>query len=309
MLAQRVLAGALALGAGVFAYASLIERNAFGVRRESIDALEPGARPIRVLHLSDLHLAPWQARKIEWIRSLVELQPDLIIATGDMLGHTEAIPALRSALSAFDGTPGVYVNGSNDYFGPTVPNPFAYVWKTSSDREHGEPLDTVALEALYAGLGWADLNNASNQLTINGSRLVFAGTDDAHLGLDRLDVVAGAVESVLESDTDAFGTFLGVTHAPYRRVLNFLTTLGVDAIFAGHTHGGQVCIPGIGALTTNSDLPVSLARGLSVWNHYARSAFLNVSAGVGTSIYAPVRFACPPEAVLVTLRPRDFGYS
>ena len=190
MLAQRVLAGALALGAGVFAYASLIERNAFGVRHESVDVLEPGARPIRVLHLSDLHLAPWQARKIEWIRSLGELQPDLIIATGDMLGHTEAIPALRSALSAFDGIPGVYVNGSNDYFGPTVPNPFAYVWKRSSDREHGEPLDTVALEALYAGLGWADLNNASNQLTINGSRMVFAGTDDAHLGRDRLDVVA-----------------------------------------------------------------------------------------------------------------------
>ena len=309
MIAQRVLAGAVALGAGVLAYASLIERNAFGVRHESMDVLEPGARPIRVLHLSDLHLAPWQTRKMDWIQSLVDLRPDLIVATGDMLGHTEAIPALRSALSAFDGIPGVYVNGSNDYFGPTVPNPFSYVWKTSSYREQGEPLDRAELEDLYAAKGWVNLNNASELLTINESRLVFAGTDDAHLGLDRLDVVAGAVESVLESETRTLGTFLGVTHAPYRRVLNFLTTLGVDAIFAGHTHGGQVCIPGIGALTTNSDLPVSLARGLSVWNHHARSAFLNVSAGVGTSIYAPVRFACPPEAVLVTLRPRDFGYS
>jgi predicted MPP superfamily phosphohydrolase len=80
-------------------------------------------------------------------------------------------------------------------------------------------------------------------------------------------------------------------------------------IFAGHTHGGQVCLPGVGALTTNSDLPLALARGLSVWNHQGRSSFLNVSAGIGTSIYAPVRFACPPEAVLVTLRAREFGYS
>ena len=309
MTARRVLAGALALGAGALAYASLIERNAFGIRRESVDVLEPGANPIRVLHLSDLHLAPWQARKIEWVQSLAELRPDLVIATGDMLGHKDAVPALHSALSPFDGIPGVFVHGSNDYFGPTVPNPLSYLWKTSSEREHGEPLDTVALEALYARLGWLNLNNASVRLTISDSRIVFAGTDDAHLGRDRLDTVTAAAEAALESDTDAVGTFLGVTHAPYRRVLNFLTTLGVDAIFAGHTHGGQVCVPGVGALTTNSDLPVSLARGLSVWNHHARSAFLNVSAGVGTSIYAPVRFACPPEAVLVTLRSRDFGYS
>ena len=309
MIGRRVLTGALALGAGVFAYASLIERNAFGVREESMEVLEPGAKPIRVLHLSDFHLAPWQTRKIDWIRSLAELKPDLVIATGDMLGHTGALPALRSALAPFASTPGVYVHGSNDYFGPTVPNPLEYLWKPSSDREHGEPLDTERLEDLYTTLGWMNLNNSSGRMTVNDSRLIVAGTDDAHLGLDRLDAVAGAVDTTLESESEPLSAFIGVTHAPYRRVLNFLTTLGADAIFAGHTHGGQVCVPGVGALTTNSDLPLSLARGLSVWNHHDRSTFLNVSAGVGTSIYAPVRFACPPEAVLVTLRPRDFGYS
>ncbi len=309
MLAKRVLTGALALGAGVFAYASLIERNAFGVRHESIDVLEPGAKQIRVLHLSDLHLAPWQTRKIDWVRSLADLNPDLVVATGDMLGHTGALPALRTALAPFAGTPGVYVHGSNDYFGPTFPNPLEYLWKPSSDREHGEPLDTPRLEDLFTTLGWMNLNNSSGRMTVNGSRIVFAGTDDAHLGLDRLDTVTGSLEKTLESETESVSTVIGVTHAPYRRVLNFLTTLGVDAIFAGHTHGGQVCVPGVGALTTNSDLPASLARGLSVWNHLDRSAFLNVSAGIGTSIFAPVRFACPPEAVLVTLRPREFGYS
>jgi predicted MPP superfamily phosphohydrolase len=271
--------------------------------------LEPGAQPIRVLHLSDLHLAPWQTRKIDWVRSLAELNPDVIVATGDMLGHTGALPALRTALAPFAGTAGVYVHGSNDYFGPTFPNPFEYLWKPSSDREHGEPLDTPRLEDLYTTLGWMNLNNSSGRMTVNGSRIVFAGTDDAHLGLDRLDTVTGSLEMVLESEPEPVSTVIGVTHAPYRRVLNFLTTLGVDAIFAGHTHGGQVCVPGVGALTTNSDLPTSLARGLSVWNHLDRHAFLNVSAGIGTSIFAPVRFACPPEAVLVTLRPREFGYS
>lgn len=309
MVATRVLTGAIAVGAGVFAYASLIERNAFHVRHESLDVLEPGATPIRVLHLSDLHLAPWQTRKIDWVRSLVDLEPDLVIATGDMLGHAEALPALRSALAPFASTPGLYVHGSNDYFGPTFPNPFEYLWKPSSDREHGEPLDTPRLEDLYTTLGWMNLNNSSGRITVNGSTLLVAGTDDAHLGLERFDELAGSVERTLEGSTTRMSAMIGVTHAPYRRVLNFLTTLGADAIFAGHTHGGQVCVPGIGALTSNSDLPVSLAKGVTVWNHQGRSAFLNVSAGIGTSIFAPVRFACPPEAVLVTLRARDFGYS
>lgn len=309
MLARRVLTGTLALGAGVFAYASLIERNAFRVRNESIDVLEPGAQTIRVLHLSDLHLAPWQERKIDWVRSLVDLEPDMIVATGDMLGHREALPALRSALAPFSGVPGVYVHGSNDYYGPTFPNPISYLWKPSSDREHGEELDTARLEDLYTTLGWMNLNNRSGRLSVKGSKLLVTGTDDPHHGLDRLDLVASTLEAAIESESSHVGTILGVTHAPYRRVLNFLTTVGVDAIFAGHTHGGQVCIPGVGALTTNSDLPNHYASGLTVWNHQGRSSFVNVSAGLGTSIYAPVRFACPPEAVLVTLRPREFGYS
>lgn len=307
MLAQRVLAGSIALGAGVFAYAAFIERNAFRVRTETIEVLEPGAQPIRALHLSDLHLAPWQVRKIDWVRSLAELAPDLVIVTGDMLGHTGALPALRSALAPFAGIPGVYVHGSNDYYGPTFPNPFEYLWKPSSDREHGEPLDTGRLEDLYTTLGWMNLNNRTGRVTVKDSGLLFTGTDDPHLGLERLDLVAATCEEALERGES--GPLIAVTHAPYVRVLNFMTTLGADAIFAGHTHGGQVCVPGVGALTTNSDLPTSFAKGLTVWNHGGRSAHLNVSAGIGTSIFAPVRFACPPEAVVVEMRPREVGYS
>jgi predicted MPP superfamily phosphohydrolase len=80
-------------------------------------------------------------------------------------------------------------------------------------------------------------------------------------------------------------------------------------IFAGHTHGGQVCLPGGRALTTNCDLPTSQASGLSQWGHAGRSSYLNVSAGLGTSIYAPVRLFCPPEAVLVSLVGEDIGYA
>jgi uncharacterized protein len=306
---RSVFGGFVAVGAGLFAYGALIERNMFGIRHESIDVLEPASSNIRVLHLSDIHLAPWQQRKIDWIRGLAELRPDLIVITGDSLGHRDAVPELARALSAFAGIPGVFVHGSNDYFAPRIPNPFTYLIRPSEPDEFGEKLDTDALDAVYSSLGWLDLNNASGRMSVNGSSVLVAGTDDPHLNRDRLDTVALSLDEALGENVDPVSAIVGVTHAPYRRVLDSLTTLGADVIFAGHTHGGQVCIPGLGALTTNSDLPLSLARGLSVWNRIDRSAFLNVSAGIGTSIFAPVRFACPPEAVLVTLRAKDIGYA
>lgn len=309
MSIRAVLGGIASVGAGLFAYASLVERNMFGVRHESIDVLDPEASAIRVLHLSDIHLAPWQRRKIDWIRGLTELEPDLVVITGDSLGHHGAIPELARALSVFSGIPGVFVHGSNDYFAPRIPNPFTYLIRPSEPDQTGEKLDTDALDALYSSLGWLDLNNASGRLSVKGSSILFTGTDDPHLNLDRLDVVAQSLDDELSDHLDPVSAVVGVTHAPYRRVLDALTTLGADVIFAGHTHGGQVCVPGFGALTTNSDLPLSLARGLAVWNRFDRRAFLNVSAGIGTSIYAPVRFACPPEAVLVTLQPKDIGYA
>jgi len=309
MALRALVGGAVGIGAGVLAYASILERNMFGIRHNSIDVLEPGSSSIRVLHLSDIHLAPWQDRKIEWIRGLISLRPDLVVVTGDSLGHGESVPHLARALSVFHGTPGVFVHGSNDYFAPRMPNPFTYLFRPSEPDRDGERIDTEGLDAVYSSLGWLDLNNASGRLTINGSSILFTGTDDPHLDLDRLDLVAGSLDEALGHENEPVAAILGVTHAPYRRVLDALTTLGADAIFAGHTHGGQVCIPGIGALTTNSDLPLALARGMNVWNRFDRNAFLNVSAGIGTSIYAPIRFACPPEAVLVTLRAKDIGYA
>jgi hypothetical protein len=90
---------------------------------------------------------------------------------------------------------------------------------------------------------------------------------------------------------------LAVTHAPYLRVLDPMAADGADLIVAGHTHGGQLRVPGYGALVTNCDLDTQRARGLSSHGDSA----LHVSAGLGTSPYAPFRFACPPEATLLTL--------
>ena len=314
-VASVATAAVAAVGLGTLAWGTLVERNRFTVRREVVPVLEPGARPIRVLHVADLHMAPWQRRKQEWVRSLRALEPDLVVNTGDNLGHVDGIDGVEYALEPFRGIPGVYVNGSNDYHGPSPKNPLAYFSGPSGRRADPARLDTPRLEAFFSSLGWQSLNNAAVALDMAGSPLEFFGVDDPHIGRDRLDSLPGILDELRENSDDELAkrrrevTSIGVTHAPYRRVLNSFVTHGAELILAGHTHGGQVCVPGYGALVTNCDLPHSQASGLSLWKHAMRAAYLNVSAGLGTSIYAPVRFACKPEAVLLTLTGDDIGYS
>jgi len=306
----QLIGAGVAVVAGVIAYASLVERNAFTLRRVTVPVLPPESPPIRVLHLSDLHLAPWQKSKMRWISALAELQPDLVIDTGDNLGHARALPALREALDVFRGTPGAFVNGSNDYFAPEFKNPFRYF--AGPSQQHREPvrLDTLALENyLRTDLGWTDLNNRAGRLRIGSEYVELFGVNDPHRHFDDLDDMAVSLTTTRASESTKTSLSLGVTHAPYRRIVNAMVDSGAQLVLAGHTHGGQVCVPGFGALVTNCDLPRSMAKGLSSWprknspSTVNRASYLHVSAGLGTSIYAPVRFACAPEATLLTLVP------
>ncbi|MEO6942941.1 MAG: metallophosphoesterase [Terrimesophilobacter sp.] len=305
--------GAAALGA--FAWGVLVERNRFTVRRETVPVLDPAARPITVLHLSDLHMAPWQTAKQEWIRSLTDYEPDLVVLTGDLLGHERGLEGVRHALEPFRGVAGVFVHGSNDFFAPSPKNPFTYFFGASEHDKTAVRLDTAALDAYLESLGWLNLDNTARAMSINGSRLEFLGVNDAHRHWDRLDLLPGALDEMRENvgwQDDRTGpepVTIGLTHAPYQRVLNSFVNHSADVIFAGHTHGGQVQVPGFGALVTNCDLPREYASGLHLWHHAFNAAYLEVSAGIGTSVYAPVRFACPPEAVVVTMTGDDFGYS
>ena len=313
--AATALGAAAAVGVGAFAWGTLVERNRFMVRHEVLPVLDPGARSLTVLHLADLHLAPWQHAKQEWVRSLADYEPDLVINTGDNFGHEDAQEALEYTLAPFAGA-GVFVNGSNDYAGPSFKNPVRYFTGPSKHKKKSVVLDTPRMENFFENeLGWLSLNNTARAMTIKGSQLEFFGVNDAHRGWDRLGALPGAIEDMRENVEWPEGNgapesiSIGVTHAPYQRVLNSFVNNGADVIFAGHTHGGQVRVPGLPALVTNCDIPRDQAQGLSVWHNARRAAYLNVSAGIGTSIYAPFRFACRPEAVLVTLTASDFSYS
>ncbi|MGW9020942.1 metallophosphoesterase [Leucobacter chromiiresistens] len=308
-----------AAAVGVLTWSTLIERRLFTLRRYTLPVLPESRTPVRVLQLSDLHLAPWQAQKVDWVRSLAELRPDLVVLTGDLMGHREALPALLHALRpVVEGTPTVFVHGSNDYYGPLFKNPLKYLVESSRRSTRTPDLDNAAITRGLTNLGAIDLNNSAAQLTIRGTRFECIGLNDPHIGYDDADRMraaaartfseapakaGGAMDGAADdaAAADAASVRLGVVHAPYQEALGALLTAGSDVMLAGHTHGGQVRVPGVGALTANCDLPTEQARGLSVWFDAHRAAFLNVSAGLGNSIYAPVRFACRPEASLLTL--------
>ncbi len=276
----------------------LIEAHAFTVRRVSVPLLPRGASPLTVLHLSDLHITPNQRDKVDWVAALAATeQPDLVVVTGDNLAHADAVATVAEAFAALLPLPGLFVFGSNDYWGPKPVNPLGYFGGPSRLRAEREALPAEDLRRVFLDAGWHDLNNARAELTVNGLNVTAVGMDDPHIERDEMPAPGGARGDL----------HLGVVHAPYARALGALVADDVDLMFAGHTHGGQVCVPLYGALVTNCDLDTARVKGLSRWPGDANdldSPWLHVSAGLGTSPFAPVRFACRPEATVLTLVPR-----
>jgi predicted MPP superfamily phosphohydrolase len=247
---------------------------------------------LSVLHVSDIHFAPGQRKKADFIKGLAELEPDLVVNTGDNLGHRDAISPALSALDPLLEYPGVFVNGSNDYRAPKPKNPVSYLLSPSK-IESPRNLDTKRFVTELEGSGWLNLNNQSGKLKVAGSSLGFLGLDDPHENLDDI--------SSLENQRSGLGQvdyLFGVAHAPYMRVIEAFSNLNVGMMFAGHTHGGQICLPGKRALVTNSDLDARYASGLSAWGE-RDGMVLHVSQGMGQSIYAPLRLNCPPAATLI----------
>ncbi|MGW8378577.1 metallophosphoesterase [Streptomyces sp. ODS28] len=299
--------GITALGAACAGYAAVIEPRAFRLRRVEVPVLRPGQHPLRVLQVSDIHMVSGQNRKRRWLQSLAGLRPDFVINTGDNLSDTEGVPEVLDALGPLMEFPGAYVFGSNDYYGPRFRNPARYLAEKAAGRHglNGNPPVVGAVHNPWEGMrdafdaaGWADLTNRRARIKLEGGReIALTGLDDPHIKRDRYAQVAGGPEG--DADLD-----LAVVHAPYLRVLDAFTADRYPLILAGHTHGGQLRVPFYGALVTNCDIDTGRARGLSQHRAAGHSSHLHVSAGCGANRYTPMRFACAPEATLLTLVPR-----
>ena len=324
--ALSVVGTTVALGAATLAY-SLIEARCPVLRRIDVPVLAADEEPLTVLHLSDLHLTDHTEARAEWVRRLADVQPAVVGTTGDNLSLSSGLEPLRRALEPLTGLPGAFVMGDHDYRTTVFRLPTRYLHRDprkASSRVREEDIEALPWEEvrdLQAAGGWADLTNRRGSLTVRGRRIELVGVDDPHANRDVLPLPrvagdaapSGSAASALSlpaiRDREGRALRLGLTHAPYRRVLEAMSADDVDLVLAGHTHGGQLCVPGVGALVTNCDLDPGRASGLSQWPgrlgdpRAADHMYLHVSAGLGTSPFTPVRLACRPEATLLRLLP------
>jgi predicted MPP superfamily phosphohydrolase len=286
-LPKKILTGAAvvaALGAACVAYGAYVERRWYRRSRYRIPVLPHGAAPLSVLHLSDLHFRAGDRHKASFLGSLE--RPDVVVVTGDFLGEPQAVEDAVAAVRPLRGHRASYfVLGSNDYYAPRWLNYFAYFSWREKHRAAARSRPDDLVEQLQAD-GWTYLKNRKTSLSLDGLRLELVGLDDPHI--ERHDLRAAP-----RRDPGALG--LAVVHSP--DPAPELAAFGYEVILSGHTHGGQVRLPVVGALVSNCTIPNRLAMGLSRVGH----SYLHVSPGMGTSKYAPFRFLCRPEATVLDL--------
>lgn len=290
------LAAVGAVGAATLAY-GVRELSNFRLETHELPLLGPGtlrrAGSFDILHIADLHMIPGQRRKVEFVRSLAELKPDLVINTGDNLSDPRGVPWVLDALGPLLDRPGAFVFGTNDYWAPRPVNPLKYLMDKKREPSYVD-LPWQGMRAAFIERGWSDATHQRLEFKASDVRLALAGVDDPHHDLDDHSLIAGAPNP--EADLS-----IALTHAPYRRPLDAFAADGYDLALAGHTHGGQICLPGGRAVVTNADIDRKRASGL----HRYGPMWLEVSRGLGTSKFAPVRLFCPPTAVLIRVRERS----
>ncbi len=286
MLAWILLAIAL-LGVACVMYGVLIERRAYRLVRRRLAILPAnGPESLNVLHLSDLHFVRDDERKRRFLGSLP--MADVTVVTGDFLAEPEAVEIAVAAVGANRGRlASWFVLGSNDYFAPRFVNPLLYLVRRRGARprraRRGRPRELVA--ALQAD-GWRDLTNVREEIDLEGLAVELLGLDDAHISKHDLRLAPRRAP-------ERFG--FAVMHSPDSAPE--VVACGYPLVVAGHTHGGQVRLPLVGALVTNSHLPRRVVSGLLRLG----DGLVHVSPGLGTSKFAPFRFLCPPEATMLEL--------
>lgn len=263
------------------------------LRRQEVHlrALDPALAGLSILHLSDLHFRgpePWKQHALDQLQPLAA---DLVVFTGDFIDGREGIAVAADVCRRLRGRLGTYaVLGNHDYQSYRL---WQLLRGLAPQALRGtRRTDTGELIAALGDANVTVLCNASRRLRANGAPFWVIGVDDTYSG--RMDFAAAL------GDVEGPGLRLLLAHSP--DAMEGDHPHGLDLVLAGHTHGGQIRLPGLGAMTTGTRLRLPRAAGVMALN----GTVLHVSAGVGASL-VPLRLFCPPEVSLLTLRPTGPG--
>ena len=262
---KTVIATTVGTATAGLTYGAAFERHHIGMTSATlpVSGLPPALDGLRISLITDIHhsrIVP-AADVVQAIELAMSARPDLIVLGGDYVtfGDRAFVGPVAELLGSLQAPHGV----------------FAVLGNHDDDRD---------MPAALTGKRFVVLKDQQTQLSIRGETLTLAGI---RFWTRRAENIARVLKG-------AEGTLLLLAHDPRRLVE--AASLKVPAVVSGHTHGGQIVLPGVGAIAR---------RSFPVWSGLGQQddTSIFVSRGVGT-IYVPVRINCPPEVALLTLRRR-----
>ncbi|MBY0358152.1 MAG: metallophosphoesterase [Candidatus Obscuribacterales bacterium] len=292
------LASLGALAAGTYWYASRVEARRFklevvnvitGAGHEPLAEAEAvaGRHPLslRVLHLSDLHLSKPESVKIDFVRRVTDDDFDLILFTGDIFENYSGIEYASQLISRQPRLGSYAVLGNHDYYNYTM-------FHRTLGRLHKKfryPKEYRDVEPMVEALENAGITVLRNTSKSHEEEKVHI------VGVDYPGISDADLKKLVQSAPKNHAILL-LFHVP--KNLKRYAELGVHMAFGGHTHGGQVRVPGVGALITDSELPRHEASGL-LWRG---NTAIHISRGLGADPRTNFRLFCPPHASIINIK-------
>lgn len=265
----------------------VVEHRMFRVRRVVLDGGAVGLPPLRILHLSDMHFHGRDGPILAFLQKLAgEEDFDLVLLTGDLIDNPAGIESAARAASLFHPTLGAFaVLGGHDYAHVDAVKAYIHLLRKGGQGAFGQPNPAGQLVARLEAQGVHVLKDRGVRLSgPEGSPFAVVGLRDAFVFNPDFE----AAWDGLDEGTPV----IAIAHSP--DVLPEVLARGAALAFFGHTHGGQVRFPLLGALVTRCSLPGRLASGTF---RQGRTVFI-LNNGLGTSPALPYRLLCRPEVTV-----------
>lgn len=250
--------------------------------------------PLRILHITDTHLRKGHATtaKMRFLKGLAEHEVDFVFATGDMIDNPSGIEYCVEALDALKPRYGTYfVLGGHDHNDITILDTLHHLTHFRTSRRATRANEVDRLQEQLKEVGVTTLVNENVRVPVDNGEIVLIGLDDPFLDRHDLD---GAMEGIADGDATIM-----LVHAP--DIVDEIAEHGIDAVFCGHTHGGQIRVPFIGAMVTRCSLDPREACGLL----RRKNTAFHLNRGLGAGWMTDFRFWCRPEATIVDLVPEE----
>jgi len=273
----------------ILAYALFIETRMYRVRSVSLQSPCLNGRHLTILHLSDFHFKGKERSKLRFLRKLQQEAVDLVFVTGDMIDDDTGIAVCVEALRGFNTRLGTFaIFGAHDHWDTHLLN--VVLDLSIGGYRRGRPNDFERLKRELKSAGIICLENQAWRLDLEtdpAKDVWVVGVDDMFAGLSDFGKAL--------ADVPASASKILLTHTVENPAE--LTARGFGVVFAGHSHGGQVRLPLLGAIITRSSLPRKYAWGAFAYD----GAVFHINNGLGTGKWTGFRFLCPPEATYVEL--------